>query len=410
MISMSNLPGLAERSSALGADSAFDLLARVTRLRAEGRHVISFGIGEPDFETPEHVIEAGQAALAAHRTRYGPSEGLPELRAAIAQHVSQTRGVPVDANQVVVAPGAKPLIFYTIATLVNPGEEVVYPNPGFPTYESVIRWLGATPVPMASVLSPRGGEDRRASFSVDRDSLSQAVTDRTKLIILNSPNNPTGATLSRDDLAFIADLARRHNCWVLSDEIYSQLMLEGEFASIASLPDMADRTIIMDGFSKAWAMTGWRLGFGVAHPDLASLLARAETNLESCTCTFAQLGGVAALEGPQEDTRRFVAELRERAALAVELLNQIEGVACAAPAGAFYVFPNVTAACRRLGLADADALADRLLHEAGVAVLPRSCFGRRLPDETDEYIRLSIATTQPLIREGIDRIRRFVEE
>lgn len=401
MTALADLPSLADRSAALGADSAFDLLASVTELRAQGRDVISFGIGEPDFDTPAHVVQAAKAALDDRRTRYGPSEGLPELRAAIAQEVSQTRGIPVEANQVVVAPGAKPLIFYTVATLVNAGEEVIYPNPGFPTYESVIRWLGATPVPMTF------SESR--DFGVNRDALAAACTERTKLIIVNSPNNPTGGMLTLEDLAFVADLARRHRCWVLSDEIYSRLIIEGDFASIASLPDMADRTIVMDGFSKSWAMTGWRLGFGVMHPDLAPLIARAETNLESCTCTFTQLGGVAALTGPQDDTIGFVAELKERAALAVELLNNIEGVSCVSPRGAFYVFPNVTGACQRLGLPDADALAHRLLHEAGVAVLPRSCFGQRLPYERHEHIRLSIATTQEDIREGLVRLKRFVE-
>lgn len=401
MPSLAELPPLAERSAALGADSAFDLLARVTRLRAAGRDVISFGIGEPDFDTPNHVVAAGIDALKEGRTRYGPSEGLPELRAAIAQEVTRTRGIPVEANQVVVAPGAKPLIFYTVATLVNPGDEVIYPNPGFPTYESVIRWLGARPVPMTFT--------EANGFGCDRAALAAAITDRTKLIILNSPNNPTGGMLSSEDLAFIADLALRQNCWVLSDEIYSRLIVDGEFASIASLPGLADRTIIMDGFSKSWAMTGWRLGFGVMHPDLAPLIARAETNIESCTCTFTQLGGVAALQGPQDETVRFVEELHQRAALAVELLNQVEGVTCVAPRGAFYVFPNVSGACRRLGVADADALADRLLNQAGVAVLPRSCFGARLPAETEEYIRLSIATSLDLIREGIARIKRLVE-
>jgi aspartate/methionine/tyrosine aminotransferase len=396
---LTSLPPLASRVSALGADSAFDLLARVSQLRASGRNVVSFGIGEPDMDPPLHVVAASQAALAAGRTRYGPSEGLPELRAAIARHVAQTRGLVVDATQVVVAPGAKPIIFYAISTLVNPGDEVIYPNPGFPTYESVVRWLGATPVPM---------KFQGADFSVDRKALTDAFSSRTRLVILNSPNNPTGAMLSEDDLRFIASLTREHNCWVLTDEIYSQLVFRGVFRSIATLPEMQDRTIIMDGFSKAWAMTGWRLGFAVAHPDLAPLLARAETNLESCTCTFAQLGGLAALEGTQEATVSYVGTLRARAERAAELLNQIPGIHCAMPAGAFYVFPEVSEACRPRGVPDAETLADRLLEEAGVAVLPRSCFGPRLPGDTGEFVRLSIATSMENIEEGIARMRRFL--
>ncbi len=400
-MSFSNLPSLADRSSALGADSAFNLLSAVTNLRAQGKSVISFGIGEPDFPTPEHIVGAGIAALDAGQTRYGPSEGLPELRAAIADEVARTRGIPVEPNQVVVAPGAKPLIFYSVATLVNPGEEVVYPNPGFPTYESVINWLGAKAVPMPS--------SEASGFGCDRDALARIVTDRTKLIILNSPNNPTGGVLTQDDLEFIADLAQRHNCWVLSDEIYSRLIIDGEFRSIASLPGMADRTIIMDGFSKTYSMTGWRLGYGVMHPGLAAHFARAETNIESCTSTFVQLGGVEALRGPQEETERFAAEVRARAALGLSLLNEIDGISCVPARGAFYLFPNVTDACRRLGLQSADELADRLLHEAGVAVLPRSCFGTPLPDESEQYVRLSIATTQDNIRDGIARIGAYVE-
>ncbi|MSQ23561.1 MAG: pyridoxal phosphate-dependent aminotransferase [Chloroflexi bacterium] len=401
MVGLTELPGLAKRCSALGSDSAFDLLAQVTQLRAEGRDIVSFGIGEPDFLTPEHIVTAAKRALDERQTRYGPSEGLPELRSAIAQEVSRTHGIPVQPNQVVVAPGAKPLIFYTMAALVNAGEEVVYPNPGFPTYESVIRWLGAKPVPMTF--------NEADGFGCDRGALERAVNPRTKLIILNSPNNPTGGMLSLGDLEFIAGLARRYNCWVLSDEIYAKLILQGAFASIASLPGMAERTIIMDGFSKSYAMTGWRLGYGVMHPELAPLLARAETNLESCTCTFTQLGGVAALSGPQDETERFVVELRERAREAVDALNTIPGIHCETPRGAFYVFPNVTGACARLGLKDADELAAALLHEAGVAVLPRSCFGTPLAGETEQYVRLSIATSLELIREGIDRIRRFVD-
>jgi aspartate/methionine/tyrosine aminotransferase len=397
----SALPPPARRAAALGSDSAFDLLASVNRLRAEGRDVVSFGIGEPDILTPASIIDAGKAALDDQRTRYGPSNGLPELREAIARHVAATRGIPVTPDQVVIAPGAKPFIFYAISTLVDEREEVVYPNPGFPTYESVIRWLGARPVPMPL------SEERQ--FACDPDALERIITERTKLIILNSPNNPTGGMLTRDDLARIAELAQRFNCWVLSDEIYGKLILDGEFASIASIPGMQERTIIMDGFSKSYAMTGWRLGFGVMNPELAEMMARVETNIESCTCTFTQLAGVEALEGPQDHIPAFVDELRERADTIVSLLNEIPGIRCVRPRGAFYVFPNVTQAWASVGAKNADALASRLLHEAGVAVLPRSCFGTRGAGEHEEYVRLSFATSMDLIREGVARIKRFVE-
>ena len=395
------LPGLADRASRLGTETAFDTLAEVNRLRSQGRDIISFGIGEPDFQTPENIVAAAKTALDDGLTRYGPSDGMPELRAAIAAEVAETRGISVSPDQIVVAPGAKPFILYSIATLVNEGEEVLYPNPGFPIYESVINWLGAKPVPMPLT--------EANAFGCDHEALAAAITDRTKLIILNSPNNPTGGVLSADDLKFIADLAVRHNCWVLSDEVYSHLVFDGKFDSIASLPGMQARTIIMDGFSKTYAMTGWRLGYGVMDADLARLMARIETNVESCTCSFTQAAGIEALIGPQDESRRFAAEFRKRADLTVDLLNDVQGIRCVAPRGAFYAFPNVTEACRRLGLTRAEQLAEGLLHEAGVAVLARSCFGSRNEGETEEYVRLSFATSEDNIREGIGRIKRYVE-
>lgn len=395
------LPPYANRAALLGTDTAFGVLAEVNRLRARGEDVISFGIGEPDFPTPANVVQAAAAALEAGRTKYGPSEGLPELRAAIAAEVTRSRHIPVEPEQVVVGPGAKPIIFYALATMVDPGDEVLYPNPGFPVYESLARWFGARPLPMPLA--------EATAFGCDRDALANAISDRTKLIILNSPNNPTGGVLGSDDLEFVADLARLHNCWVLSDEIYSRLVFDGGFRSIASLPEMAERTIIVDGFSKTYAMTGWRLGYGVMSRELAALMARVETNVESCTNTFVQLAGVEALVGPQHEPDRFAAEFRRRAELTVDLLNDIPGVRCVRPQGAFYAFPNVTGACRRLGLDGADELADRLLHEAGVAVIPRSCFGSRNPGETEENVRLSFATGEENIREGLGRFKAFVE-
>ena len=399
---MPELPPLARRASLLGTDSAFTVLAEVNRLRAEGRDIISFGIGEPDFETPQHIVDAAKIALDGGYTRYGPSDGLPQLRAAIAQHVARTREILVGPEQVVVAPGAKPIIFYALASLVDEGDEVLYPNPGFATYESLIRWLGAHPVPMP--LAESNG------FGCDQDALVRAVSSRTRMVILNSPNNPTGGTLTESDLRLLADLVKRHNCWVLADEIYSHLVFDEPFRSFASLPGMQERTIIVDGFSKTYAMTGWRLGYGVMSAELAPVLARVETNVESCTASFTQMAGVAALEGSQAEPDRFAAEFRRRAEVVVDLLNGVEGIHCAKPRGAFYAFPNVTEVCRRLGLRDADHLAHELLHEAGVAVMPRSCFGSRNVGETDEYIRLSFATSLDNIRKGVGRIKSFVEQ
>lgn len=394
------LPPPAERMSRLGSETAFTVLSVVNKLRAEGKDVVSFGIGEPDFATPAHIKAAAVKALEEDRTHYGPSAGLPELRRAIAEYIRRTRGIECSPEETVVTPGAKPIIFTTLASCVNAGEEVIYPNPGFPIYESVIEWLGAVAVP--APLSEQTG------FAFDRSALAAAVTAGTRLIILNSPNNPTGGVLGRGDLEFIADLARRHNLWVLSDEIYSQIVFDGKFESIAALPQMKERTIILDGFSKTYAMTGWRMGFGVMNRRLAELAARIEMNIESCTCTFSQAAGVQALTGAQDEARDYARQFKERVALGVKLLNEIPGVRCAAPGGAFYAFPNVTGACRRLGLKSSDELAQLLLHRGGVAVLPRSCFGRRPPNETEEYVRLSFAVGLDTIREGIGRMRKVI--
>jgi aspartate/methionine/tyrosine aminotransferase len=384
----------------LGSETAFTVLSVVNKLRAEGKDVISFGIGEPDFDTPAHIRNAAKKALDENRTHYGPSAGLPELRTAIAAYIARTRGIACAPEEVVVTPGAKPIIFTTVATCVNPGDEVIYPNPGFPIYESVIEWLGGVAVPAPLT--------ERTNFAFDRAALAAAVTAKTKLLILNSPNNPTGGTLTRADLEFIADLARRHNFWVLSDEIYSQIIFGGKFESIAALPDMKERTIILDGFSKTYAMTGWRMGFGVMNRTLADLAARIEMNIESCTSTFSQIAGVQALTGPQDEARDYARQFHERVALGVKLLNEIPGVTCAMPGGAFYAFPNVTGACRNLGLKSSDELARDLLHRGGVAVLPRSCFGRRPAAETEEYVRLSFAASLDTIREGIGRMRTVI--
>lgn len=392
----------ASRMNRLGTENAFEILAEVNRLKAEGRDIISFAIGEPDFETADHIKDAAIRALRDNQTHYGPSNGILPLREAIAKHVSATRQIDVNPNQVVVMPGGKPIIYYTIHALVDEGDEVIHPNPGFPIYESVIRFVGGVPVP--APLSEANG------FSFDIERLKQLVSPKTKLLILNSPQNPTGGIISPADLAEIARLAEQYDFWILSDEIYSRIVYDGTFHSIASLPNMAKRTIILDGFSKTYAMTGWRLGYGVMNEELAKQLTNLETNCESCTNTFVQYAGLEALTGPQDHVDAMVAEFRARRDLIVDGLNAIDGFTCQKPNGAFYVYPNVTEACRKLGLADAKAFQKYLLYEAGVAVLPRTAFGGKLDGETEEYFRFSYATSQDTIREGLRRIAEAMKK
>ncbi len=392
---------LAERMGRLGTETAFEVLARVKRLEAEGRHIISFAIGEPDFDTPAHIKQAGIRAIENNETHYGPSAGIMPLREAIAEYISKTRDLSVDPEEVVVTPGAKPIIFFTILALVDPGDEVLYPNPGFPIYESVINFVGGKPVPLPLL--------EEKDFSFDIDYLRSKVSDKTKLLIINSPQNPTGGVLSKKDLEAIAELALKYDFMVLSDEVYSRIIFDGEFYSISQIPGMKERTIILDGFSKTYAMTGWRLGYGVMRKDLAEHIARLETNSESCTATFTQFAGVEALRGPQEPSEAMVAEFKKRRDIIVKGLNEIEGVSCRLPGGAFYVFPNVTGACRKLGLKDSNELANKLLYEGNVAVLGRTCFGRRNDGETEEYIRLSYATSTENILEGLARIKKVIE-
>jgi aspartate/methionine/tyrosine aminotransferase len=286
--------------SLLGTETAFEVLAEVRKLEAQGRNIVSFAIGEPDFDTPEHIKDAGMRAIKDNQTHYGPSAGIMPLREAIAAYISRTRSIRVEADEVVVTPGAKPIMFHGILATVNPGDEVIYPNPGFPIYESVIRFAGAKPVPIAL------REDR--DFSFDVDELRGKVNAKTKLIILNSPQNPTGGGLTKNDLEAVAEMALRYDCWVLSDEIYSRMVFDGEFHSITSIPDMKERTIILDGFSKTYAMTGWRLGYGVMPKQLAVEIARLETNSESCTATFTQVAAIEALNGTQDPSDRMIAE------------------------------------------------------------------------------------------------------
>ena len=381
---------VAERMARLGTESAFEVLARARALERQGKAVVHLEIGEPDFDTPEHIKVAAKRALDAGATHYGPSAGLPELRDAIAKHISETRGVPVSPDQVVVTPGAKPIMFFTIMALVGRGDEVVYPNPGFPIYESVINFVGGTPVPIPL---------REASdFGFDLDVFERSLSPRTKLIIINSPANPTGGVLDGAQIDRVAALAAARNIPVLSDEIYRQFLYDGEFVSIYNRAGMAERTIILDGFSKSYAMTGWRLGYGVFPPPLVEHITRLMVNSASCTASFVQLAGVAALQG--EQAGRMVAEFKRRRDLLVDGLNKLPGVTCRRPRGAFYVFPNITGTGR-----SSAEVAERLLNEAGVAALSGAAFGAH----GEGYLRFSYANSEANLTTALQRMRPVFE-
>lgn len=391
----------AQRMQRLGTETAFEVLAQVTELKAKGRNIISFCIGEPDFDTPQNIKQAAIKALKEGYTHYSPSPGILPLRESIARYISKTRGIQVDPEEVVVTPGAKPIIAYSILACVNEGEEVIYPNPGFPIYESFINFTRAKPVPLPLL--------EEKEFSFDPQMLKEKITDRTKMIILNSPHNPTGGILNQEDFEAIAEIAKKKNIWVLSDEVYCRIIYDAEFKSIASIPGMKEKTVLIDGFSKTYAMTGWRLGYGVMRKDLAQDLTRIQTNVNSCTNTFIQHAGVEGLEGPQDASFAMVKEFKERCSLIWEGLNEIKGIRCVKPKGAFYIYPNVTEVCQNLNLEDSKKLQEYLLHNADVAVLGRTCFGQRNQGEKDEYIRLSYATSKEDIQEGLERIKKAVE-
>jgi aspartate/methionine/tyrosine aminotransferase len=378
---------VAERMGRLGTESAFEVLARARALERQGRSIVHLEIGEPDFDTPAHIKEAAKRALDAGATHYGPSAGLPELREAIAGHIEETRGIPVGADEVVVTPGAKPIMFFVIMALVNRGDEVVYPNPGFPIYESVVNFVGGVPVPIPLL------ED--TGFGLDLRELERRVSRKTRLLILNSPQNPTGGVLAPDEIGRIAEIARHFRVPVLSDEIYRRFLYDGRFASIASLPGMKDGTIILDGFSKSYAMTGWRLGYGVMPAPLAEHVTRLMTNSVSCTATFVQQAGVAALQGDDKPVQAMVEEFRRRRDLIVDGLRKLPGVSCALPRGAFYVFPNVKALGR-----PSKELATYLLEEGGVAVLGGSAFG----EFGEGYLRLSYAASRETIARALEQM------
>jgi aspartate aminotransferase len=382
---------IAERMDHIGSETAFTVLVKARALEAQGRKVVHLEIGEPDFDTPGHIVQAGQQALEEGFTHYGPGVGLPELRRAVSRYVAKWRGIDVPAERVVITPGGKPVMFYTIMALVNPGDEVMYPDPGFPIYDSMVRFVGGKPVPMPL------REDRQ--FRFDPDEFRSRVTERTRLIILNSPHNPTGSVLTVSDLEAIADVAREREIAVMSDEIYARILYSGEHRSIATLPGMLDRTILLDGWSKTWAMTGWRLGFGVFPESMVLHVDRLISNSVSCTSTFAQRAAIAALEGPQDAVDAMVAEFRRRRALIVAGLNKLPGMHCLEPQGAFYAFPNI----RGTGYSSQE-LADRLLNQAGVACLSGASFGAH----GEGYVRFSYANSVENIQWALDRMAEFL--
>lgn len=384
----------ASRMNGLGTETAFEVLAKAKALEKQGKDIVHLEIGEPDFDTPNNIKEAAVKALKAGYTHYVPAAGIPELRAAIADYLSKSRGINIDPDEVVATPGAKPIIFFSILALVEPGDEVLYPNPGFPIYESMINFVGAKPVPM-----PLKEEN---DFAIDNDDTADKITKKTKMIILNSPENPTGGVLTKDNLEVIADrIKRRNDVFVLTDEVYSQIIYEGKHQSIASLPGMRDMTILLDGFSKTYAMTGWRLGYAAMRKDIAQKVTQLMINSNSCTCAFTQMAGVEALRGPQDDAKKFVEEFRRRREVIVNGLNKIKGITCKKPRGAFYVFPNI----KSFGV-ESKKLADHILQDAGVAVLSGTAFG----SYGEGYLRLSFANSVENIKKATERISESVKK
>jgi aspartate/methionine/tyrosine aminotransferase len=398
------MPAISRRAGALGTENAFVVLAEVNALARQGKDIISFCIGQPDFPAPEHVQEAAIRAIKAGKHGYTPSAGIDELREAAAKYLARTRGgLPIRAQDVVIGAGAKPFIGYAVQSTTDygAGDEVIYPNPGFPIYESQIVANGAKPVPV-HLKEAKG-------FSFDLSDLEKALTKKTKLLILNYPHNPTGGSLSKDELFKIAELLKKYpQIWVYADEIYSRLAYQGEFFSIAQVPGMVERTIISDGASKTWAMTGWRIGF-TANPALAPVFTRWITNTESCASQISQWAALEAINGPQDAAEMMKKSFLERRNLIVNLLKEVPGVTCQVPGGAFYVWPNVSEACRRVGAADSEEFRKRLLNEAGVAVLADIHFGTRVPGE-GQHVRFSYAASREAIEKGVARMADFIRK
>ena len=384
---------LAERMSRIGVESAFDVLVRARALEARGRSVIHLEIGEPDFPTPKHIVEAAKQALDEGWTHYGPPQGYPDLREAIAAYVRRTRRIDAGPEHVAVVPGGKPILFFPMLALIEPGDEVIYPNPGFPIYESLIRFLGAAPVPMPLV--------EEHGFSLDLDRFRDSLTPKTRMVILNSPQNPTGGVIPEEDMAAIAEMVRDRDIVLLSDEIYSRICYGGTPVSITAFPGMADKTILLDGFSKTYAMTGWRIGFGVMPEWLVDAVNKLMVNSNSCTASFTQRAALAALNGPQSEVDSMVAEFRRRRDAFCDGLNAVPGFRCARPGGAFYAFANIQGTGR-----NSKELADALLDGAGVACLSGASFG----EFGEGYLRFSYANSYENLMEAVERIRCFLNE
>jgi len=382
---------LATRMSRLGTETAFEVLAKAKALEAQGKHMIHLEIGEPDFDTPKNITFAAMKALTHGETHYNPSPGIPALRQAIAEDVSKRRGIDAKPEEVVVTPGAKPIMFFALLALVNEGDEVIYPNPGFPIYESVINFIGAKAVPIAL--------REEYEFRFDMNEFKKLVNNKTKLIIINTPQNPTGGVLTREDIEEIAKIAQKFGCWVLSDEVYCNIIYEGEHYSITKIPGMRERTILLDGFSKTYAMTGWRLGYGVMPLKLADWVARLQTNSNSCVNTFIQHAGIEAIRGPQDDVHRMVAEFKRRRDIIVDGLNKIPGFKCLRPHGAFYVFPNIKGTGKT-----SPELEQYLLDVANVAALSGTSFG----EFGKGYLRFSYANSVENIQIALDRVHKAI--
>jgi aspartate aminotransferase len=383
---------LATRMGRLGTETAFEVLVRARALEAQGRDVIHLEVGEPDFDTPQNVIDAGAHALQTGWTHYGPAAGLPDLKQAIADYLNRSRGLSYGPENIVVTPGGKPIMFFTILALLEAGDEAIYPNPGFPIYESMINFTGATAVP-APIREENG-------FALDVEELASLITPKTKLLIINSPANPTSGVLNREEIGRIAELAVAHDLIVLADEIYSEILYEGEHVSIATFPGMKERTIILDGFSKTYAMTGWRLGYGAMPVEFAEVVTKLMVNSNSCTSMAVQKAGVEALTGPQDDVKRMIAAFKGRRDLIVNGLNAIPGVTCLRPKGAFYAFPNISAT----GLSSKE-FADYLLSEHGVAAIAGTSFGKF----GEGYLRLSYANSEANLTRALERVAAAVE-
>jgi len=385
---------VAVRMARLGTETAFEVLARAKKLEAEGKEIVHLEIGEPDFDTPKNIKEAAKKAIDGGYTHYGPAAGLPEHRKVIAEYISRTRGVPVDPDEVVVTPGAKPIIFFAILTWLRPGDEVIIPSPGFPIYESMVSFVGAKPV----YLPHREEND----FSIDIDEFKRLVTPLTKMIILNSPHNPCGSVISKEVLQEIANVVLQdEDILVISDEVYSEIIYEGKHESIFSIPGMKERTVLIDGYSKTYAMTGWRCGYGVMNKDLAQHIIRLQTNSNSCTATFTQIACIEALTGPQDEVKKMVQEFKKRRDVIVDGLNSIKGFSCKKPKGAFYVFPNI----KNTGKTSKE-LEEILLNEAGVACLSGTAFG----PFGKGYLRFSYANSIENINKAIERIEKTIEK